>query len=107
MIVNAEKTSWKNEYGYDEGYTWKEITMRKSGHLWFKSAMETDDSCGNCDGAHCDLCRDIFEVYKFSEPKPHIHPKYGWHDYNYQDTLVYRIFSNEEEAKDFYETITL
>lgn len=107
MIVCDKKTNWVNEYGYDEGYTWKTITMRKSGHLWRGSAMETDDSCGNCDGARCDSCRDVFEVFKFSEPKPHIHPIYGWHDYNYQVNLEHRQFFREEEARAFYDTLEL
>ena len=39
-----------------------------SGHCHRGSAIETDDSCGNCDGANCDTCRKvkIGEHYSFS-----------------------------------------
>ena len=106
MIVKNERTDWINEYGYNEGYTWKEIKMSKTGHLWRGSAMETYDSCGNCDGGRCDSCRDLYEVYKWSEPKKHIDPEYG-HDYNYHDKLDYRAFFNKEEAIKFYDSLTL
>jgi len=106
MIICMETASWANEYGYDEEYILKEMTVRKSGHLRRGSAMETDDSCGNCDGGRCDSCTDIYEVFGFSELKPHIDPEYGC-DYYYQDTLVRRIFDNEEEAKEFYDGLTL
>ena len=39
-----------------------------SGHCHRGSAIETDDSCGNCDGARCDTCRKIIveSHYTFS-----------------------------------------
>lgn len=39
-----------------------------SGHCHRGSAIETDDSCGNCDGANCDFCKKIVvdAHYEFS-----------------------------------------
>lgn len=107
MIVEMERADWVNECGYEEGYVWKNITMRKSGHLWSGSAMETDDSCGNCDGANCDSCQDVYEVFKWSEPKPHIDPTFGWHDYNYQEKLDHYYTTSKQDAVDYYDKLTL
>ena len=30
-----------------------------SGHIYRNSPFETADSCGNCDGANCDICKKI------------------------------------------------
>ncbi len=32
-----------------------------SGHMYRNSPFETDNSCGNCDGARCELCHEIIE----------------------------------------------
>ena len=37
------------------------IVKIKTGHMYRNSAHETADSCGNCDGARCHNCVDIFE----------------------------------------------
>lgn len=107
MIVHSERTDWINEYDYNQGYTWKKMTMRLSGHLWSGSAMETDDSCGNCDGARCDSCRKVWDVHKWGKPKPYIDPETGWHLWNYQDKLEHRSFFNREEAEAYYDSLTL
>ncbi len=36
------------------------IRKKLTGHLYIGSAHETDDSCGNCDGAKCDFCSEKF-----------------------------------------------
>lgn len=33
-----------------------------TGHMHRGSAYESDDSCGNCDGANCDSCKVVFVV---------------------------------------------
>ena len=40
------------------------ITIQKhmTGHLYYKSAYETDDDCGNCNGGKCDYCHDNWTV---------------------------------------------
>lgn len=42
---------------------WYYMMERKhySGHLYRNSPYESDDSCGNCDGARCDYCKEIIE----------------------------------------------
>ena len=42
---------------------WDEIKGRfhYTGHSHFNSPFETDDSCGNCDGAKCHICKKITE----------------------------------------------
>lgn len=40
---------------------WTMMMERKrySGHLYRNSPYESDDSCDNCDGARCDICKEI------------------------------------------------
>lgn len=33
--------------------------IKYTGHLYRNSPYESDDSCGNCDGARCDTCQKI------------------------------------------------
>lgn len=33
--------------------------IKLTGHMYFNSPFETCDSCGNCDGARCDYCREL------------------------------------------------
>lgn len=33
-----------------------------TGHMYYHSPYETDDDCGNCDGAHCEYCRCFKEI---------------------------------------------
>ena len=44
---------------FNEIYT----SMSLSGHMYRNSAYETDNSCGNCDGARCDGCHKIYSLY--------------------------------------------
>ena len=104
MILESFKKEWTNPYGYVQNYSSKEMRMSKTGHLWYGSAMETDDSCGNCDGANCDSCRDLFTVLELSEPTPHYDPEWGY-DYDETFTLSRRWFFNREEAKQYYDNL--
>lgn len=45
-------------------YHGKEVHL--SGHMYRNSPYETDDSCGNCDGARCDYCKKIVDEPYFS-----------------------------------------
>lgn len=47
---------------------WKLSPERKylSGHMYRNSPYETDDSCGNCDGARCDFCESVTVPPHFS-----------------------------------------
>lgn len=36
-------------------------TVHYSGHTYYRSPFECDDSCGTCDGARCDYCRKIVD----------------------------------------------
>lgn len=38
-----------------------------SGHMYYGSPYETDDSCGNCDGAKCERCKERYRVTNFSD----------------------------------------
>lgn len=46
---------------------WTKEAERKhySHHIHRNSPIETDDSCGNCDGANCDKCKLIIEPSHF------------------------------------------
>jgi hypothetical protein len=58
---------WEEEWPHIaevlEDGTW-EARWRKqlSGHMYLGAAHETDNSCGNCDGARCDTCVDLYSV---------------------------------------------
>lgn len=59
-----------------------------SGHMYFNSPYETDDSCGNCDGAKCEYCKTRWRVTDYSEGITVI-PEGE------------RIFNTKEEAEEF------
>ncbi len=99
----SEKKSWINEYGYDEGYVYKYIRSFRTGHLCLGSAIETDDSCGNCDGGRCDSCREIFEVYECGEPIDKVN-EFGWSE-RYENVLSRRMFDDQQEALAYYESL--
>ena len=48
---------------------WEKFGERKhkSHHMYRNSPYESDDSCGNCNGANCHCCKDVIEpeTYKF------------------------------------------
>ena len=44
----------------------------KTGHMYrgtYMEAYESVDNCGTCDGARCDICRDIYEVEEYPDEK--------------------------------------
>jgi hypothetical protein len=42
-------------------WRWANDRTHMSGHLYRNSPFESDDGCGNCNGAKCDYCREIIE----------------------------------------------
>lgn len=102
-IGKSARKPWVNEYGYDEGYTYKGISSYLSGHLWRGSAMETDNSCGNCDGANCDSCRRMYVVTTYGEPRD-VMTEWGWTE-RADSTLDRKVFTDREEAEAYYESI--
>ena len=54
--------------GKDEEYMKRTLERSLSGHMYRYSPFETDDSCGNCDGARCDSCREIYVLTEYGEP---------------------------------------
>lgn len=61
--------------------------LNRTGHQYYGTYMEayeSTDNCGTCDGARCDNCKDIYEVY----------------DYDIEDTKKQRIYkgTNKEKA---------
>lgn len=45
-----------------EFWHWMGITRyHYTGHTHYNSPFESDDSCGTCDGAKCDICKKITE----------------------------------------------
>ncbi len=41
-----------------------------SHHMYRNSPFETDDKCGNCDGARCDGCESIIEAAHYEAAIP-------------------------------------
>lgn len=38
-----------------------------SGHMYLNSPYESDNSCGNCDGAKCERCHEMYRVTEYDE----------------------------------------
>lgn len=45
----------------EEYWNYERDQKHLSGHCYYRSPYETDDSCGNCNGARCDYCREIID----------------------------------------------
>lgn len=102
-IEKNEWVDWINEYGYNEGCIRKEMTSHQSGHLCLGSAMETDDSCGNCDGAKCDRRSERYQVTLYGMPKE-IPTDFGWSEWM-QPILETKTFSDKTQAIRYYESL--
>ena len=42
------------------------LTTELTGHTYYRSPYESCDSCGTCDGARCDTCREKYTVTNFA-----------------------------------------
>lgn len=102
MFEFSNKT-FVNDYGYDEAYIAKCIESHMSGHLCRGSAIETDSSCGNCDGGRCESCTEIFEVVHCGEPILKEN-EFGWLE-RFENVLEKRRFTNKEEALAYYNSL--
>lgn len=95
---------WINDYGYNEGYIYRSIQKSMTGHLWRGSAMETDSSCGNCDGARCDHCKPKWTVTFYAPPHLEIDPVWG--DTIECVTVVEeQYFDDEAKAQEYYDSL--
>lgn len=56
--ISAPKTEELEDYINHDLY----ITRSLSGHMYHNSPYETDSDCGNCDGARCDECHEVYAV---------------------------------------------
>lgn len=54
-LYDEEDGSLTVVFHHDEEYMWTEFT----GHMYYRSPYESCDSCGNCDGARCEYCREV------------------------------------------------
>ena len=86
-----------------ETYLALSMTMSMSGHLFNGSAMETDDTCGNCDGGKCDLCHPIYAVNLEILRPTEITGEY----FDELKPIECRTFENEADALDHYEWLAL
>ena len=55
--------------GEEFDYMKRILESSLSGHVYRNSPFETDDSCGNCDGARCDSCREIYVLTEYGTPR--------------------------------------
>lgn len=101
MFKHAEKT-FVNIFGNEEKYEYKTLEQYLSGHLCRGSAIETDTSCGNCDGGRCDSCEVVTKVTLYSEPAEW---DQGWGFHMSCKPIKYRIFDDIEEAIDYYNSL--
>ena len=101
MFKHAEKT-FTNVFGHEERYEYKTLEQSLSGHLYRGSAIETDTSCGNCDGARCDYCKVVTKVTMYSEPEEE---DQGWGFHTSCKPIKWRIFDDVDEAIDYYNSL--
>lgn len=100
-MYETESKTWINEYGEEEKYAFKELSMCLSGHYHRGSSIETDSDCGNCDGSRCDSCHEVYTVTSYGTPEyrktdygKDVHIPCRWHRFNTYD-----------EAKAFYDSL--
>lgn len=77
------------------------MSMYLDGHLHAHSAMETDDTCGNCDGGNCETCEPVYQVEVSMVVPAEVTGKY-WDE---EMTVSWRRFENEKTALEHFETL--
>ena len=102
-MFKSKDSTFVNEYGYDETYTTATLESYLSGHLYHGSAFETDSDCGNCDGARCSSCKEIFMVTSYGIPIDVVN-KYGWTE-RHEHLLAWRRFTNFDDALAYFNTL--
>ena len=96
------KDEWKtfvNSFGEIERYCYKTFDTYLSGHLYRGSAIETDHSCGNCDGARCYDCEEMYQVTLYDVPRETDNGSYV------QKVLKWKRFMNEDDANKYYNSL--
>lgn len=94
------------KYIKNEWWDYRPEEFRYSGHMYYNSPFETCDSCGNCDGARCDYCREIKipEHYEIAIPSDALEdilkeitdlPDGCVHELVYDDFKSYTIYNNK------------
>ncbi len=97
MIKAIQWVKFLNELGYPEKYESKSIEVEKTGHMNRGSDYSSSDVCGNCDGARCDYCHDIYCVTIFE--KPIFDENFGC---GVQNVHIKRYFQDWDDALKFY-----
>ena len=102
--MNAEfifKTaSFVNDFGKDEIFIKKEINKSLTGHINRGSGISSSDNCGNCDGARCSNCKEVYDVVMYDTP--FYNPETGSDEIK---TLICKRFYDAKKAIDFYESL--
>lgn len=91
MYKSKERVAYVNEYGYAQYEHYAQMESFMTHHIYRGSAMETDDSCGNCDGGSCEGCVELWAVSQ-------CHLERG-EDYDTEKVDKIWIFDNVEEAQ--------
>ncbi len=97
-MFKYSKKMFVNAFGVEEQYVYKELEQYLSGHLYRRSEYESDNSCGNCDGARCDSCELITVVTLYSEPQESVQGKIC-------KLKIWKRFTNEKEALEYYNSL--
>lgn len=95
-----EMSEYINDFGKKEFYVRKEILKTYTGHINSGSGTSSSSDCGNCDGARCGSCKEVFDVMLYS--MPFYNPEWFC---NETKTLKARRFYNLKDAVAFYSTL--
>ena len=63
-----EMSEYINDFGNKEFYVRKEINKTYTKHTNSGSGTSSSSDCGNCDGARCSSCKEVFDVILYSIP---------------------------------------
>lgn len=95
--------SFVNQYGYPETYISKCLESYLSGHLCRGSAIETCDTCGNCDGGRCSTCTEVFQVVRCGVPVLREN-EFGLCE-QFENVIERRRFTDKDEALSYYNSL--
>ena len=101
-MFRCESKTFINTFGNEERYTYKTLEQCLSGHLYRGSDIETDTTCGNCDGARCDSCEVVTTVTLYSEPEEY---DQGWGFHVSCKPIKWKRFDDVDEAIAYYESL--
>lgn len=98
-MFECEWETFINEYGCEQRYVCKDLVSHLTGHMHYNSPFETDNSCGNCGGANCDRCREIYIVSKYEIPRM------TEEGYREADIVKLRVFTDKSKAVEYYNSL--